>query len=259
MSASSASGFDRFVTIFSPDGRLFQVEYSLKAVGVDGLISVGVRGDDCAVVASQLKLPDKLIERDSVTRLFRLTESTGCIMTGMLPDCHAQVHRARYEAANFKYKHGYVPYLDIMEFFRYEMPCDVLVRRIGEINQVYTQSAEMRPLGCAMLAISYDDENGKPQLYKVDPSGFVAGHHAVAVGDKQVPAMTFLEKEMRKRDKYNLEESIEIAVRCLSHIHSMEFKASELEIGIVSKDDPVFRKLTVEEVDDLLTAMAEKD
>ncbi|VDP89230.1 unnamed protein product [Echinostoma caproni] len=229
MSASSASGFDRFVTIFSPDGRLFQVEYSLKAVSVDGLISVGVRGDDCAVVASQLKLPDKLIERESVTRLFRLTDSTGCIMTGMLPDCYAQVHRARYEAANFKYKHGY------------EMPCDVLVRRIGEINQVYTQSAEMRPLGCAMLAISYDDELGKPQLYKVDPSGFVAGHHAVAVGDKQVPAMTFLEKEMRKKDKYNLEEAIEIAVRCLSHIHSMEFKASELEIGVVSKANPVFR------------------
>ena len=68
------------------------------------------------------------------------------------------------------------------------MPCDALVRRIGEINQVYTQSAEMRPLGCAMLAISYDQEYGKPQLYKVDPSGFVAGHRAVAVGDNLVKA-----------------------------------------------------------------------
>ncbi|CAL8074252.1 unnamed protein product [Calicophoron daubneyi] len=247
MAAASASGFDRFVTIFSPDGRLFQVEYSLKAVGVDGLISVGVRGDDCAVVASQLKLPDKLIERDSVTRLFRLTESTGCIMTGMLPDCRSQVHRARYEASNFKYKNGY------------EMPCDALVRRIGEINQVYTQSAEMRPLGCAMLAISYDQEYGKPQLYKVDPSGFVAGHRAVAVGDKQVAAMTFLEKELRKRENYTLDEAIEVAVKCLSHIHSMEFKPTELEIGVVSKANPVFRKLTVEEIDNLLNVMAEKD
>ncbi|KAG5450696.1 hypothetical protein CRM22_001453 [Opisthorchis felineus] len=247
MSASSASGFDRFMTIFSPEGRLFQVEYSLKAVSVDGLISVGVRGEDCAVVASQLKLPDKLIDRESVTRLFRLTESAGCIMTGMLPDCYAQVHRARYEASNFKYKHGY------------EMPCDAIVRRIGEINQVYTQSAEMRPLGCAMLAIAFDQEYGKPQLYKVDPSGFVAGHKAVAVGDKQVAAMTFLEKELRKKENFDLEEAIEVAVRCLSHIHSMEFKASELEIGVVSKSDPVFRKLTVEEVDNLLTTMAEKD
>ncbi|KAF6776887.1 hypothetical protein AHF37_03481 [Paragonimus kellicotti] len=247
MAASSASGFDRFMTIFSPDGRLFQVEYSLKAVSVDGLISVGVRGDDCAVVASQLKLPDKLIERESVTRLFRLTDSTGCIMTGMIPDCRAQVHRARAEAAEFKYKHGY------------EMPCDVLVRRIGEINQVYTQSAEMRPLGCAMLAISFDQEYGKPMLYKVDPSGFVAGHKAVAVGDKQVPAMTYLEKEIRKKENYNLEEAIEVAVRCLSHIHAMEFKATELEIGVVSKADPVFRKLSVEEVDNLLNTMAERD
>ncbi|GAA49799.1 proteasome subunit alpha type-6 [Clonorchis sinensis] len=143
--------------------------------------------------------------------------------------------------------------------FRYEMPCDAIVRRIGEINQVYTQSAEMRPLGCAMLAIAFDQEYGKPQLYKVDPSGFVAGHKAVAVGDKQVAAMTFLEKELRKKENFDLEEAIEVAVRCLSHIHSMEFKASELEIGVVSKSDPVFRKLTVEEVDNLLTTMAEKD
>lgn len=62
----------------------------------------------------------------------------------------------------------------------------------------------MRPLGCAMLAISYDEEHGKPQLYKVDPSGFVAGHHAVAVGDKQVPAVTFLEKEVSLLDKSTL-------------------------------------------------------
>ncbi|CAH8609367.1 unnamed protein product [Dicrocoelium dendriticum] len=168
-------------------------------------------------------------------------------MTGMLPDCHAQVHRARYEAANFRYKFGY------------EMPCDAIARRIGEISQVYTQSAEMRPLGCAMLAISFDLEHQKPMLYKVDPSGFVAGHKAVAVGDKQVPAMTFLEKELRKKENYNLEEAIEIALKCLSHIHSMEFKATEIEIGVVSKADPIFRKLSVDEIDALLNSMAEKD
>lgn len=82
--------------------------------------------------------------------------------------------------------------------FSYEVPCDNLLHRIGEINQVYTQSVEMRPLGCAMLAISYDQELGKPLLYKSDPSGFVAGHRAVAVGEKQTEAMRYLENEVKQ-------------------------------------------------------------
>lgn len=81
-------------------------------------------------------------------------------------------------------------------FSSYEMPCDVLLRRIGEINQVYTQSAEMRPLGCSMMAISYDVELGCSQLYKTDPSGFVSGHRAAAVGTKQMEAKNYLEKKV---------------------------------------------------------------
>ncbi len=76
------------------------------------------------------------------------------------------------------------------------MPCDVLLKRIGEINQVYTQSAEMRPLGCSMMAISYDEELGCAQLYKTDPSGFVAGHRAASVGTKQMEAKNYLEKKV---------------------------------------------------------------
>lgn len=106
MGSSSASGFDRYMTIFSPEGRLYQVEYTFKAISLDGQLSVAVRGDDCAVVAAQLKFPDKLIDKTSVSRIFRLTDSTGCIMTGMIPDCRSQVQRAQYEAATFKHKFG---------------------------------------------------------------------------------------------------------------------------------------------------------
>ncbi len=76
------------------------------------------------------------------------------------------------------------------------MPCHAIVKRVGAINQVYTQSAEMRPLGCAMMAISYDKESGKAQLYKTDPSGFVIGHKAAAVGTKQMEAKNYLEKKV---------------------------------------------------------------
>ena len=108
-------------------------------------MSVGIRGKNCAVVLSQKKVPvrtachihsldlladyaqDKLIDPSSVSHIFKLSPSVGCVMTGSIADARASVQRARGEAAEFRYKNGY------------EMPCDVLAKRLANINQVYTQ------------------------------------------------------------------------------------------------------------------------
>ncbi|KAK1925101.1 nucleophile aminohydrolase [Papiliotrema laurentii] len=259
----SRSSYDRYLTVFSPEGRLYQVEYAFKAISGAGVTAVAIRGKDTAVVITQRKVPDKLLDPETITHLFQITPTIGCVMTGLIADARAQVQRTRSEAASFRYKYGY------------EITPDALAKRMANINQVYTQRAGMRPLGISMILIGPDDERG-PQVFKLDPAGYYTGYKATAAGQKQTEATNFLEKRWKtlEADKKTLDRAdvIETAIECLSSVCATDFKASEIEIGIssTSPDEPnpdgpglggtgKFRQMGEEERGEWLVRVGEKD
>jgi len=260
----SRSSYDRYLTVFSPEGRLYQVEYAFKAISGSGHTAIAVRGKDTSVVITQKKIPDKLLDASTVTHLFSITPSIGCVMTGLLADARSQVTRARQEAADHRYKFGY------------EITPDALARRLANINQVYTQRAAMRPLGIAMILIGHDPELG-PQIFKLDPAGYFVGFHATAAGQKQQESMNVLEKKWKKLSgasddaakagqSLTRDQVIELAIETMSTVHSTDFKPGEVEIGIVSSGDGepektrgLWRVLPDDEVEKHLVAYGEKD
>jgi len=246
----SSAGYDRHITIFSPQGKLFQVEYAFKAIKAGDMTSVGVRGIDSCCIVTQKKVPDKLIDPSTVTNMYTLTNNIGCVMTGMTADGKAQVQRARHDAADFKYKYGY------------DIPVSYIANRIADVSQVSTQHAYMRPFGVSMILIGIDQETKKefkPQLYKTDPAGYFVGYKATAAGAKEVEATNFLEKKFKNNQEYSKDETIRLAINCLQTVLSGDFKPTELEVGVVSFENKKFRLLTTQEIDEHLVAIAERD
>jgi len=255
MSRGSSSGYDRFITVFSPEGRLYQVEYAFKAVKTPGITTIGIRGKDSCCIVTQKKVPDRLMKAESVTHVFKITDRIGCVMTGRIADARVNVQRARYEAATFEFKFGY------------EIPVSFLAKRMADHAQLFTQYAGIRPQGVVMTLIGVDEESKEPQLYKIDPAGYFAGYFATSAGQKETEAQNFLEKKLKDIKKsedgtecaLTYQETIQLAISSLQNVLSSELKSSDIEVCVVSGTDRKFKTLSTEEIDSALNALAERD
>jgi len=223
------------------------MEYAFKAATTSsGLTGVAVRGKNSSVVVTQKKVPDRLMDPKSVSHMYAITPQIGCLATGRTPDCKAQIQRARYEAADFKYKYGY------------SIPVHVLARRIADIAQVNTQSASMRPLATVCLLIGVDDEKG-PQVFKVDCAGHYLPFFAAASGMKEQEAVNFLEKRVEAMKEYDADETVRTAIMCLGSVLGSDFRGTEIEVAVVDGKQGKFTTLTEEEIESHLNAIADSD
>merc|ERR1719382_2093520 len=116
----------------------------------------------------------------------------------------------------------------------FEIPVHYLALKLANIGQVYTQHAYMRPYGVSTMLVAIDDEKG-PQLYQIDPAGQYFGYKAAAAGTKDHEAINALEKIVKKKMALPETETIQQAIGCLQAVMGMDFKATDIEVGIVSK------------------------
>lgn len=246
MSRGSSAGYDRHITIFSPEGRLYQVEYAFKAAKSSGLTAIGVRGTDCSVLVSQKKVPDKLIDPSSVTNMYKITDKLGCVCTGLVADSRALVTRTRGEAGNFEYKNGY------------DIPVSYCAERVANIAQVYTQHAFTRAPGVVAMFIGIDTVKG-PQLHLVDPAGFTLGYKGCAAGAKEQEAMNLLEKIFKETPELSTEKALQSAVMTLQTCVGYDLKSTDLEVALVTTSNPKFTTLDEAQIDRLLTSISVRE
>ena len=237
---------DKEITVFSKEGKLYQIEYAFNAVKNAGFTSLAVRGKDSVVAITQKKVPDKSIVPSSVTHLFKVTDKIGALFTGSLPDSRNLLVRMRQYAGDYRGDYGY------------EIPVHILADKVAEFAQLYTQQAYMRPLCCITLLFGIDEEKG-PQLFKIDPAGYYVGYKATAAGEKEQSATNQLEREFKKKSDFSRDDAVRIAVKALQNTLSMEFRNTDIEIGIASVEDDYVKFLTPEEIEKELVRIGEID
>jgi len=169
--AESAYSFS--LTTFSPSGKLVQIEYALNAV-MSGSTSLGVKGKNGVVIATEKKLPSCLIDETTVQKIVHLTENIAVVYSGMGPDFRVLCRKGR-KAAQAYYR-----------VYREIIPVAMLVRELAAVMQEFTQQGGVRPFGVSLLCAGFD-HNG-PQLFQIDPSGSYFAWKASAIGKQMVRA-----------------------------------------------------------------------
>lgn len=223
--------YDRAITVFSPDGRLFQVEYAREAVK-RGTTTVGLKYEGGVVLIIDKRITSRLIEPDSIEKMFQIDEHIGCATSGLVADARVLVDRARIEAQINRIRYN--------ERIRVE----ALVKAICDFKQTYTQFGGVRPFGSALL-IAGVDIDGTNHLYETDPSGALMGYKAGSIGAGRNVVMGIFEEKYD--EGIGKEKAIELGLEALSAATEDKLRREAIEIGVVETEVP-FTRLSKDEV-----------
>lgn len=232
-------GYDRAITVFSPDGRLYQVEYAIETVK-RGTIAVGVKCKEGIVIAVEEK-PRKLQISETAQKIFQIDDHVGVAAAGYIPDARSQVDNARFFSQSNR--------------MIYDEPVEVevIAKHLADQCQQFTQYAGVRPFGVALILGGV--VNKVPQMYLTDPSGTYISYDAIAIGAGSEEVTDFLEKTYK--NDLSLDDASALATAGIylssedkkgtDHIRMAHIKTETGLYEILSKDQIInFAKIAKE-------------
>lgn len=218
--SSTGSGYDQSVSTYSPEGKLFQVEYAYKAVESSGT-AVGVRCRDGVILAVEKLLHARLLVPGSGRRIATVDEHVGMAVAGLMPDARQLIARARDECKGYRTNFGE------------HIPPRTLNDRMGAYTHTFTSYWYLRPFGASALIAAYDAEANAPELYCVEPNGTALRYFGMALGKGARAAKTEIEKA--KLFDLTVEEALGPVAKIVHGVHDdTKDKPFELEMSVIS-------------------------
>ncbi|EDO39466.1 predicted protein [Nematostella vectensis] len=233
------SEYDRGVNTFSPEGRLFQVEYAIEAIKL-GSTAIGIQTSEGVVVAVEKRITSPLMESSSVEKIVEIDSHIGCAMSGLIADSRTMIDKARVEAQNH-----WFTYNESMSLESITQAVSNLALEFGDDDA--REGAMSRPFGVALLFGGFDEKG--PQLFHLDPSGTFIQYDAKAIGSGSEGAQHALQETYHQ--SMTLSEACKSALTILKQVMEEKLNATNVELATVTKDNK-FRMHTKEELEALV-------
>jgi proteasome alpha subunit len=226
-------GYDRAITMFSPDGRLLQVEYAKKTVK-QGSTAIGIAYKNGVLLFTDKRITDSLIIADSIEKIWQIDDHMMATAAGIISDARVLIDRAQVKAQQHK--------------ITYDSPIDVLsiVKDLCALKQVCTQSGGLRPFGVSLLVAGMDPADG-PKLYETDPTGIYFRYKAAVIGEGDVEAEEVLKKGYK--ENMSKEDAIKLATSAMLKFLKKDFSLDRIEAAYIEEPEEKFQKISRKELE----------